>query len=118
MKRTIAIVEELIAKSETDLYIQMAKSSEYVIFGSSEKDDEELENFGKHLFAKWLDSVREQLCGDSRLIEYRANSKTHSTDIILTVLDIVLATRGGIPVLVASAMVVKFGLDKICSKVS
>lgn len=115
MKNSIQKIGQLLELDDRQLYVDLASSSETITFGSSESDEDQLESLGKHLFAESLEKLRDQLCSDVRLVDFRKNEQKHSVDVILAVLDIVIAAGNGLPILTTTALILRYGLDKICN---
>lgn len=111
------IIIELLDKNLDDLSILLLNDPNTITFGASETDKEQDIEIGKSIFEELLSSIKDKLCTDPRLKnicsseEYKENS-----EVILSVLDIILASMNAVPVLVATAMVLKYGLKRICNE--
>ncbi|WP_146190481.1 hypothetical protein [Palleronia abyssalis] len=115
MKESIRQIENLLRLDADNLYLKLANSDGLVAFGASEGNEETGKALGRTILADHIVELRGQLCSRDEVREFiKSNEEIVSRDVILAVLDVALSALGGPPVFVVTALIIKFGLRKIC----
>lgn len=94
----------------------LAQGDNVVMFGAAETSSESDKRLGQRIFHEAVKEISGKLCSDRRIVTLmeRENNFDEVT-LITTVLDIVLTSIGGVPVLVLTAMIIKYGLKRVCA---
>jgi hypothetical protein len=117
MDQSIKKVSELMSRNFDELAAALAKGENTIVFGSSETPPERDRNLGRALFDQYSKQLKETICTDARVMEFlRRDAQLNEAEVITTVMDLVITSLGGVPVLVLTAMILKYSLKRLCSE--
>jgi hypothetical protein len=86
-------------------------------FGSKEHSDAEKRSVARRWFENNLDAFRRQVCGSSTVVQAAIGPAKKDRNALLGALVDVLGTLYGatVPVAALAAMIVHYGVDRLCS---
>ncbi|TAJ96743.1 MAG: hypothetical protein EPO41_05695 [Reyranella sp.] len=105
------------AEDMSVLEAALAQGENVILFGASETPPESDRQLGKTIFEETLADLAAKICSDKRIISIlERDRELEEVTLITTILDIVLTSVGGVPVLVLTAMIVKYGIRRLCPR--
>lgn len=115
MDDSVRKITDLLEADIDDLYLSLANQDGMVRFGASEGNEETGKALGKAIFKDYIMELRPKICSRKEIQKYLSSNNDGSTEVIVAVLDLVLSYMEQIPVFVVTALILKFGIRKICS---
>lgn len=111
----IGTVLRLLEHDPDHLAAMIANNDDVIVFGSAKPPPESDVNFGWALFEDKLSGLSRTLCSDPRVVDFLdREARFDEVTVVAAVLDIVVTKTGGVPVLAFTAMVLKYGLKRVC----
>lgn len=110
-------VTELSKLSIDELAIKLAEEASGSHFGSTEPSPSQKKELGFAIFHDMLNEVRPLICQNPKIQKYLVNTlDSNETELIAAFIDILTSVIGGIPIVVFSVMIVKYGIRKVCDE--
>jgi hypothetical protein len=108
-------IAELSKLSIDELAIKLAEETSGSHFGSTEPSPNQKKELGFAIFHDMLAEVKPLICQNPKIQQYLVNPLGSSeTELVATFIDILTSVAGGIPILMFSVMIVKYGIRKVC----
>ena len=116
MEQSLEVVNDLLERDIDELYLELANSDGVVVFGASEGNEENGRSLGKVILTDHIKELRPKICGREEIKRFiESKEELPTREVVLAVLDVVLSALGIVPIFVVTALLLKFGLRRICS---
>jgi hypothetical protein len=115
MKETIKLIRSELTCTEDELFASLAYASTQS-FGSAPGESEQNPALGRMIFKRRLPDFRDKLCSNPIVIKYILEKrKDDNDDILIALIDVILAYTINLPVTKLVAITLRVGLKEICN---